>query len=373
MNNYTFQPVGYVINEFDEPTAFQKIKEQPSTIVIDEAYEKALLNIETCEFLDVIFYFHKEEEKKLSGTIHSGETRGIFASRSPKRLNSIGVTTVKLLKRKNRSLIVTGLDAINNSPILDIKSADTSLFAKETDENPVHTSILKSDPRIEIRNNISANKTETLLIKAAQLHGHYCPGLAMGVMAATYAMTEMDATGDGMEDLLAITETNNSFADGVQFVTGCSFGNNSLIYKDIGKTAFALTKRDGNGIRICSNHESREVISNAFPEFQMLYDEVVKNQEHDPELMARYKIAAANRAFATLQIPFKTLFSVKKVNVHIPKYASIDESVVCSLCMESVMKSKTVQRNNHKLCLSCANQSHSLLDGNGIHLCQAPA
>lgn len=282
-------------------------------------------------------------------------------------MNSIGVTTVKLIKRENNTLVVHGLDAINNSPVLDIKSADTSLFAKEHDDNQVHISILKSDPRIEIKNNISADKTTTLLIKAAQLHGHYCPGLAMGIMAATYVMNAMNATGDGMEDLLAITETNNCFADGVQFVTGCSFGNNSLIYKDLGKTAFTLTKRDGKGIRICSKHESPEIVSQAFPEFKKLYEQVVAGQDHDTELIAKYKKAALDRAFGTLQIPFENLFTVSEVNVDIPEYAKIDESVVCATCQESVMKSRTIEKNNQRYCYTCINHLFPMLDGNGIH------
>ena len=161
-----------------------------------------------------------------------------------------------------------GLDAINNTPVIDIKSCDTSLLASLSESDPVHNSILKSDPRIEIRNNIAKGNTDILLIKVAQMHSHFCPGLAMGVMAAVHAMKELQADSDGMENLMAITETNNCFSDGIQFVTGYSFGNNSLVYKDLGKTAFTLAGRDGDGIRICSRHESRDVIEAAFPDFR---------------------------------------------------------------------------------------------------------
>lgn len=368
MNTYTFPSIGFVVNDFNEPVPYPQIKDKESNIVIREKYREALKNIEECEYLDVIFHFHKATEKSLSGNIQSGETRGVFASRSPKRPNLIGVTTVKLLKRTNLSLTVSGLDAINNTPVLDIKSADTSLFALQHDENQVHRSILKADPRIEVRNNISSDKTETLLVKAAQLHGHFCPGLAMGIMAATYTMNQMNASDDGMEDLLAITETNNCFADGVQFVTGCSFGNNSLIFRDLGKTAFTLTKRDGKGLRICSKHESREVISAAYPDFNKLYEKVIAGQDHDPEIMSKYKKAAIERAFGTLKLPFDDLFRITRVDVDIPEYAKIHESMVCTVCNESVMKSRTVTINDKVLCLPCADQPYPVLDGNGIHL-----
>jgi len=47
--------------------------------------------------------------------------RGLFATRYPRRPNQIGLTTVKLLKRKGNTLFVKGIDVINNSPLLDIK------------------------------------------------------------------------------------------------------------------------------------------------------------------------------------------------------------------------------------------------------------
>ena len=366
MGTYQIKPVGIVMNEFDDPASHLKIKENPSTIIIDDAYSEALLNIKECEYIDIVFWFHKSAEGSLSGTIPSGAVRGVFASRSPKRPNLIGITTVKLLDCDQNKLIVQGLDAINNTPVIDIKCCDTSLFATEIESNPVHNSILRSDPRIEIRNNIINSNTEILLLKAGQLHSHYCPGLAMGVMAATYAMNNLGVDSDGMEDLLAITETNNCFSDGVQFVTGCSFGNNALIFKDIGKTAFTLTRRDGKGIRICSRHESQDVIKETFPYFQAYYQKVVVEQNHDPEIIAEYKNFALQRAFDTLKIPFEKLFTIRHIQVEIPGYASIHESVVCQSCGESVMASRIVQLQSLKLCMDCAETNINCLTGDGI-------
>ena len=286
MNKISFTPIGKVVNGFDESTDPNLIKSQPSRIVVDKAYAEAFLNISDCEYLDVVFYFNllEGEDISLSGKTHSGAERGAFASRTPKRPNLIGVTMVKLLGVNDNELIVQGLDALNGSPVLDIKSCDTSLLASEAENNEIHHSILKSEPRIDIQNHISNNRTDLLMIGAAQMHGHFCPGLAMGVMAAVYAMRHLDVK----ENLTAIVETNNCFSDGVQWVTGCSFGNKALIYKDLGKTAFTLSDKDGKGVRICSKHTSREVIMNTFPEFK-------------------------DRAFGTLNIPFDDLFTVEEV------------------------------------------------------------
>jgi tRNA-Thr(GGU) m(6)t(6)A37 methyltransferase TsaA len=46
---------------------------------------------------------------------------GVFATRSPARPNPIGLTTVRVLERSRNTLKVTGLDAIDGTPVLDIK------------------------------------------------------------------------------------------------------------------------------------------------------------------------------------------------------------------------------------------------------------
>jgi formylmethanofuran dehydrogenase subunit E len=189
----------------------------------------------------------------------------------------------------------------------------------------------------------------------------------MGVMAAAYAMKELQVDSDGMENLIAITETNNCFSDGIQFVTGCSLGNNCLIFKDAGKTAFTLTKRDGKGIRICSRHESREIIEKEFPDFQKYYQLVIVEQNRNHELVSQYKRTALQRAFGTLTIPFERLFTVTHLNVEIPDYAPIHESVVCPVCNESVMKSRTVENGDSFICLSCSRSKYGIMDGSGIH------
>ena len=151
MKTYKVKPVGIVCNEFDDPADHHKIKEKTSSIIIYDDYLEALLNIKECEYLDIIFWFHKSESFPLAGKTRSGAERGIFASRSPKRPNLIGVTTVKLLECNANKLVVKGLDAINHTPVIDIKCCDTSLFASESELDPVHNSILKSDPRIALK------------------------------------------------------------------------------------------------------------------------------------------------------------------------------------------------------------------------------
>ena len=230
----------------------------------------------------------------------------------------------------------------------------------------MYKTTMKSSPRLEIVQNIKTGNKENLLIKAAQLHGHYCPGLAMGVMASVYAMNYINAFSDGLEDILAITETNNCFSDGVQFVTGCSFGNNALIFKDLGKTAFTLTKRDGNGIRLVSKAESQEEIRKVCPEFSEVYQQLVANKDHSDEIKARYKKLGVKRAFGTLNIDINKLFDIQNVNVEIPEYAPSHESFNCDVCGESTMSTRTFKKNNKIICLTCSGEKINTLTGHGI-------
>ena len=101
------------------------------------------------------------------------------------------------------------------------------------------------NPRQEIEEAIAAKDLSKLLRMNGMLHGHFCPFSAIGVKAAVRAVRELEVRATGMEEVVAIVETNNCFSDGIQFVTGCSFGNNALIYRDYGKTAFTLARRSG--------------------------------------------------------------------------------------------------------------------------------
>ncbi len=368
MENYQLKPVGIVENKFNEPADHREIKKNQSTIIIDDKYTEALLNIGDCEYLDVVFYFHKSQNYRMTLKIHTGAERGVFASRSPDRPNSIGITTVKLIKCIRNKLIVEGLDAINNTPVIDIKPCDNSIFSDNEINSEINKGRLKADPGCDIIKYVLSGNLEQLLINAGQIHRHICPGLAMGVIAASGAVKEMKTFSDGMEDIVAITETNNCFSDGVQYVTGCTFGNNALIFKDLGKTAFTLASRHGKGIRICSLPQSRDTILKINPDFDKYYSKVVVKQNHDKNLKSLYKKAALSCAFDTLNIPFNKLFTITETMVKIPDYAPIHDSVICSSCKESVMKSRIKKINNNDLCLSCLDAPYNLLDGSGINV-----
>jgi formylmethanofuran dehydrogenase subunit E len=124
-------PIGYVRNEVNEPLHPAEIKQKKSVIEVDDAYRRGLTGIERWRYIDVVFYLHRNDEVRLIvDTPHAAQV-GVFASRSPSRPNHLGITTVELQRVEGGNLFVTGLDAMNGSPVIDIKCSDLSFLGKE--------------------------------------------------------------------------------------------------------------------------------------------------------------------------------------------------------------------------------------------------
>ena len=86
-----------------------------------------------------------------------------------------------------------------------------------------------------------------------------------------------------MEEVVAIVECNNCFTDGIQVVTGCTFGNNALIYKDLGKTAVTVARRhDGAAVRLVVQPDFRERMFGRYPAAGPLFEKVVVQRQGTP-------------------------------------------------------------------------------------------
>jgi tRNA (adenine37-N6)-methyltransferase len=85
-------------------------------------FELGLTDIEGFSHLFVVWAFDRSSGFELMGTPPSDERpHGVFATRSPKRPNPIGLTVVELVRREGLRLHVRGVDMLDGTPILDIK------------------------------------------------------------------------------------------------------------------------------------------------------------------------------------------------------------------------------------------------------------
>ena len=105
-----------------------KVEGDVSTIMIKPEYCSGLYKLDMYEKIKILYWFHQRDNPKHRNVLtviprRHGETeeRGVFASGSPSRPNPIGLTIVELLSIENCILRVRGLDAFEDSPIVDIK------------------------------------------------------------------------------------------------------------------------------------------------------------------------------------------------------------------------------------------------------------
>lgn len=119
-----FTAIGYVENEFDEPTLPQTIRAAESRIILKRDLTDGLLGLAPGQRLLVLFYFHRSKGFELLQHPQGNKSRpcqGVFCLRSPRRPNPIGASVVDLLEITENVLRVRGLDALNGTPILDLK------------------------------------------------------------------------------------------------------------------------------------------------------------------------------------------------------------------------------------------------------------
>ena len=120
----SFTPIGYVESRFAEYAPSEEMRLHPSRIVVREEMAPGLMGLSAGDSILVLFQLHRAETYELQ--LHPGHDptrplRGVFATRSQYRPNSIGATVARIISVEDNTLTVTGLDAQDGSPVLDIK------------------------------------------------------------------------------------------------------------------------------------------------------------------------------------------------------------------------------------------------------------
>jgi tRNA (adenine37-N6)-methyltransferase len=123
---FTFQPIGYARTPYNNtqqiPKGLGAKHEAEGALDILPEFEAGLTDIEGFSHLIIIWVFDRSEGFELLGTPPSdNRAHGVFATRSPRRPNPIGLTVVELLRREGALLHVRGVDMLDGTPILDIK------------------------------------------------------------------------------------------------------------------------------------------------------------------------------------------------------------------------------------------------------------
>jgi tRNA-Thr(GGU) m(6)t(6)A37 methyltransferase TsaA len=123
---FVSQPIGFVSSPYSDTKEIPKgvnVKHEAEGVLrIEPEFEPGLTDIEGFSHLFVIWEFHRSQSFDLIGIPPiDDKPHGVFATRSPRRPNPIGLTVVSLLRRENLLLHVRGVDMLDGTPILDLK------------------------------------------------------------------------------------------------------------------------------------------------------------------------------------------------------------------------------------------------------------
>ena len=128
MDKITYTPIGFIHTSYTPGTGAPRqgrlAANEKGTIEILPPYRPALKTLDLFEYIIVLFHFDKvgKWEAVVSPPAASHAHRfGLFATRSPKRPNPIGMTVVKLHGIDDGILTVSGIEAFDGTPVLDIK------------------------------------------------------------------------------------------------------------------------------------------------------------------------------------------------------------------------------------------------------------
>ena len=144
------QPIGFVKNIRNAPTDDHWESIVSEIELTDNIPSAALLNIAEFSHLEIIYLFNQVNPVDI---VFSGRPRGnpnypevgIFGQRKKDRPNRIGLCTVELLSCSERSILVKYLDAINGSPVLDIKPVFREFQPKRPIKQPLWVEDLMKD------------------------------------------------------------------------------------------------------------------------------------------------------------------------------------------------------------------------------------
>ena len=221
----TIRPIGVVesmLKTFDQiPTYLEE-----ACLVLREDLTEGLAGIEHFSHIHVIYHQHQREAWKRRANIPEGEEmltqpligepscKGIYTSRSPARPSGMGSCIVEIMRHVKNRLYVRGLDAVDGTPILDIK-----IYIPKYDYFPNAVAPLHWCQKIPMQTTSRLLHWDTMNV-----------AFTLGMRAGKRAMHELGVT-RGM-GATAVVHGGDFFGQGVEAVTGCSVLHGTMVFEE---------------------------------------------------------------------------------------------------------------------------------------------
>jgi tRNA-Thr(GGU) m(6)t(6)A37 methyltransferase TsaA len=160
--DYRFRPIGVIRTAYTDtvgmPIQGAFAPDSAATVEVFPEFAEGLDDCEGFSHLYLVYVFHRSSGYQLKcKPFRHDQLRGVFATRSPRRPNPIGVTVVRLLQRRGAVLEVSGVDMLDGTPLLDIKpyvpqfdardQVSTGWLAKREDRPLADGRFSESSPR----------------------------------------------------------------------------------------------------------------------------------------------------------------------------------------------------------------------------------
>ncbi|MFX1313975.1 MAG: FmdE family protein [Promethearchaeota archaeon] len=168
-------------------------------------------------------------------------------------------------------------------------------------------------------------EVKDLMEKAVKFHGHICPGLAIGVIAAKYLL-ENGFKYSPNEEIVAVVENDNCSIDALQVLLGTTYGKGNLIHQDYGKLNYYFY-----------NRTTKKAVKLA-----------IKNMDFGDK-----KLSKMEKVQKILNSNPEVIFNIDQIEFNPPELAEIEESVQCDICGELTMNSRLMFYENSTMCIPC--------------------
>lgn len=184
------------------------------------------------------------------------------------------------------------------------------------------------------------------------LHGHRCPAMPLGLRAGALAMNTLGVERSGAGALEAILELGEGhcahcFADGVQMVTGCTFGKSNIRKLGYGKFGLTLVDRTtGRAVRVVPRAEAQMKSKQTafFTEYRM--------KGVPPTQVPREVVQPL--IDGVMSAPDSAILKVGEVfSVEIVRHAEVFDSFVCPRCGDMVVATYARERDGERVCIPC--------------------
>ena len=196
------------------------------------------------------------------------------------------------------------------------------------------------------------------LRRCIDFHGHLCPGLVYGYLAAREAVQLLALSRSEDEEVVAFPENDSCAVDALQVILGTTAGKGNLIFRDYGKNAYTVLKRKERRAFRFSRKTEYDYGGEDGADFEQLGKKIAAKTASQEE-NARYR---QMKALDLLRKDFSAVFVTEEISPLEQPYAPLAPSIACARCGEMTMATRLVNAGSQGFyCLPCAEKKDNPL------------